>query len=76
MTARAMLLSFPPLSAKRLRPARIRVDGVEWLQTSLGDGSFAFQAACPACKRRLLTGFLRVQPAAVHCACGRWARLP
>jgi hypothetical protein len=76
MTARAFLLPLPSLPAKRLRPARIRVDGVEWLQSSLGDGSFAFQAACPSCKRRLLTGFFRVQPAAVHCMCGRWHRLP
>jgi hypothetical protein len=76
MTARSLLLSLPILPARRLRPARVRVEGVEWLQTSLGDGSFAFQGACPSCKRRLLTGFLRVQPAAVHCACGRWVRLP
>jgi hypothetical protein len=76
MTARSLVMLFPPAPAKRLRPAHIRVEGVEWMQSSLGDGSFSFQAFCPSCRRRLFTGYLRVQPHAVHCACGRWVRLP
>jgi hypothetical protein len=76
MTARALLLPIPQQPAKRLAPAQLIVEGVVWLRSSLGDGSYGYQGFCPTCRHRLMTGFLRVQPSAVQCTCGRWVRLP
>lgn len=71
-----LLFYCPALPTPRMPTELAAVDGVKWKRTSLGDGSFSFEADCPTCFKRMGTGFLRVQPSAVHCKCGRWLKLP
>ena len=65
----------PPVSCWACEPKLVRVDAVTWHRCTLADGSLGWTGKCP-CARKLHSSFSRLKPAALRCACGRWARLP